>query len=155
LNHDSLQFHSHEPNPEPPDLNPTFRLTLPGGIEWLLTEEDLAKLPQSAVSGCYIVSTGHGTSGPFTFSGVTLYDLIGTYYDGPWREVEIVSADGFGSRVLAEELQMAQPTAPILLAIQIDGRPLTRNEGLVRLIVPFEREDALRQVKWISIIRVK
>jgi hypothetical protein len=31
---------------------------------------------------------------------------------------------------------------------------LTRAQGLVRLIVPHERDDALRQVKWVTRIIV-
>jgi hypothetical protein len=154
LNHDPLMPHSHEPNPEPPNLDPSIELSGPGDKEWQITPADLAELPQTAVDNCFIVSTGHGMSGPFTFGGVTLSEFISAYYDGIWREVEIVSADGFGSRVLAEELQPSQSPAPMLLATKIDGRPMSRKEGLVRLIVPSEKEDALRQVKWISVIRI-
>ena len=83
-----------------------------------------------------------------------LGELIAAYYNGPWRDVEILSADGFGNRVLAEEVQQANSAPPVLLATQIDGRPVTREEGLVRLIVPSERDDALRQVKWIGKITI-
>jgi hypothetical protein len=154
VNHDSLKPHSHDPNPEPPDHDPSFELKMPGGKEWRVTTADLATMPQMDVSGCYIVSTGHGISGPFTFSGVTLSQFISMYYDGTWREIEIVSADGFGNRVLAVEVQAGQSKAPIMLATHIDGRPMAREDGLVRLIVPFEKEDALRQVKWIAEIRI-
>lgn len=120
----------------------------------MLTPLDLAALPQTAVPDCYVVSTGHGTSGPFTFGGVTLAEFINAYYPKEWRRVEIVSADGFGNRVLAEEVQPDPSAPPILLAMHIDGQPLTREAGLVRLIVPTETDDALRQVKWISEIRI-
>ena len=154
MNQDPLQPHSHEPNPDPPDLNPTFRLILPGGNDRQITAADLTRLPQTTVTECFIVSTGHGTSGPFTFGGVALADLIAAYFNGAWDEAEIVSADGIGNRVLAEEVRPAAFEVPILLATQIDARPMTREEGLVRLIVPSERDDALRQVKWISVIRI-
>ena len=154
MNYDPFRPHSHDPNPDPPNFDPSFRLVIPGGDEWLLTPLNLSTLPQTAVPGCYIVSTGHGTSGPFTFGGVTLAEFIDTYYRKQWREVEVVSADGFGNRVLAAEVQQNQLAPPILLATHIDGRPLTRQEGAVRLIVPAETDDALRQVKWISEIRI-
>jgi hypothetical protein len=154
LNHDPLRPHSHEPNPVPPGNDPAFRLTVLGGSSWLLTPADLATLSQTAISNCYIVSTGHGSSGPFTFEGVTLGELVAAYFHGPWQDVEIISADGFGTRVLFKELQPGNSTPPILVATQIDGRPMTREEGLVRLIVPSEKDDALRQVKWISIVTV-
>lgn len=112
--HDPLQPVSHEPNPAPPSADPALHLAANGEPAWLITPADLATLPQTAVSDCLIVSTGHGTSGPFTFGGVTLHDLIAAYCGGPWREAEIVSADGFGNRVLAEEVvegsaEMADP----------------------------------------------
>jgi hypothetical protein len=152
---DPLQPHSHDPNLKPPSYDPAFRLILPGGSERPLTPDDLETLPQTAVPDCYIVSTGHGTSGPFTFGGVTLSALIDVYHHKPWQIAEIVSADDFGCRVLADEARPSQAKTPILLATHINGRPMTREEGLVRLIVPSEREDALRQVKWISVIRVR
>ena len=154
MEHDPLQPHSHEPNPDPPGPDPAFRLTLPDGRSWRVTPADLATLPQTAVAGCTIVSTGHGTSGPFTFGGVPFGELVSAYYDGPWHDAEIVSGDGFGNRVLAEELLPVDSAPPVILATQIDGRPLTRAEGLVRMIVPSERDDALRQVKWIAGITV-
>lgn len=98
---------------------------------------------------CFIISTGHGTSGPFAFTGVTLHDFAQVYITGEWAHVEVISGDGFGCRVWANE---AKET---LLAWGIDGRTLTRREGCVRLIVPSERDDALRQVKWVSEIRVR
>jgi hypothetical protein len=36
----------------------------------------------------------------------------------------------------------------------LDGAALTREQGLVRLIVPSERDDALRQVKWLATITI-
>lgn len=151
-NHDPLQPHAHDPNPEPPSTDETIRLMWPDGRVRHITVADLQTLPQTAVSGCTIVSTGHGTSGPFTFSGVTLQQFMEAYAPGDWSQIEMVSGDGFGSRVLATELSNPDPAGPILLALAIDGRALTRQEGLVRLVVPGERDDALRQVKWVAAI---
>jgi hypothetical protein len=150
--HDPLQPNSHEPNPEPPEGGPAFTLVLPDGSSYQVSPSDLAILPQTAVADCFIVSTGHGTSGPFAFSGVRLADLVGAYSDASWRDAAVVSADGFGNRVLAEEALAVN--RPIILATHIDGRPLARSDGLVRLIVPGEKDDALRQVKWIGRIIV-
>ena len=154
LNHDSQQPHNHDPNPEPPGDDPAFHLLVPSGVSWLLTPADLATLPQTAVADCYIVSTGHGSSGPFTFGGVALGELIAAYYHDLWHDAEIVSGDGFGNRVKFAEAQPGNSMPPILIATEIDGRPMTRDEGLVRLIVPAERDDALRQVKWIRGVTV-
>lgn len=154
---DPLRPHAHEPNPEPPSADPTILLSRPDGLEIHLTVPDLEALPYTTVANCYIVSTGHGTSGPFTFGGVRLLDLVEHYLPAgaAWDQVEVISADGFGNRIRAEELRRPHPAGPILLSYTLDGRSLTRREGLVRLIVPSEKDDALRQVKWVGQIRIQ
>ena len=153
--HDPLEPHSHDPNPEPPSPDPTFSLQLPGRKTVPVTVADLYALPTTRVPNCYIVSTGHGTSGPFTFAGVRLLDLVTHYASQPWSQVEVVSADGFGNRVYRQELENPDPAGAILLAHTLDGVPMTREQGLVRLIVPSEMDDALRQVKWVGRITVR
>ncbi|MEZ4660676.1 MAG: molybdopterin-dependent oxidoreductase [Caldilineaceae bacterium] len=155
--HDPLQPHSHDPNPEPPGADPTVRFEAPTGATAPITVTDLQALPQVALSDCYIVSTGHGASGPFTFGGPTLLSLVEARLgmDVAWSQVEVVSADGFGTRIARAELVNPTANRAIILACQLDGAALTRQQGLVRLIVPSERDDALRQVKWIEVVRVK
>lgn len=152
--HDPLQPHAHYPNANPPTADPDFTLELPDGRSYTITPAGLQRLPQTAVGDCYIVSTGHGTSGPFTFQGVTLLALVQHYTHSQWNQVEVISGDGFGCRVTAVELYAPDPAGPILLAHAVDNQPMTRAQGVVRLIVPGERDDALRQVKWIATIRV-
>lgn len=154
---DPLHPHSHDPNPEPPSGDTSFGLTLVNGRSYVLTLADLAQLPQTAVGNILIVSTGHGTSGPFTFHGVTLLDLLRSRMDvdaAPFT-VEVISADGFGNRVTSHELHTPDAAGTILLATGLDGRSLTRQQGAVRMIVPNEKDDALRQVKWVGQINVK
>jgi hypothetical protein len=148
--HDWFPPHSHDPNLTPPSADPTFVL-IAGDSEARLTPEDLNAMPQQTVANCYIVSTGHGTSGPFTFGGVVLSELLNRY-DAGWKAVDVISADGFRARITCDEAHA--PARSILLALTIDGRPMRREEGLVRLIVPGETDDALRQVKWVSQIRL-
>jgi len=154
---DPLRPHTHDPNPGPPSDDPAFIFSQPDGTETVITASRLESLPCTTVSGCYIVSTGHGTSGPFTFTGVTLLDLIQSQLPSQttWSQVEVVSADGFGNRIMAEELFNPDPAGPILLSFRLDGQALTREQGLVRLIVPSEKDDALRQVKWVGRITVR
>lgn len=152
LESDPLRPHAHDPNPDPPAGPATILLRLPTLHRQLITLATLARLPQTAVPECTIVSTGHGASGPFTFGGVTLADLLAAYPSGLFTSVEVISADGFGARVLARELGNGE--RPILLATRVDGRALTLGEGLIRLIVPAENDDALRQVKWVRRIAV-
>lgn len=152
---DPLRPHQHEPNPEPPSVDPAFEFNGPGGIKKQISVDDLARLPQTHVSDCHIVSTGHGTSGPFTFTGVTLLEFVQSQLpkNTVWSQVEVVSADGFGNRVLADELHR-EISRPIILAHTLDGQKMSRRQGLVRLIVPSETDDALRQVKWVGCVSV-
>jgi len=149
--YDPLRPHSHDPNLQPPSDDPAFAFVAPDGAETVVTVADLEALPQTDVSDCYIVSTGHGTSGPFTFGGVRLLDLVQHQLapDTGWSQVEVISADGFGNRVTAGELLRSNPR-PIVLGIAIDGQAMNREQGLVRMIVPSETDDALRQVKWVG-----
>jgi DMSO/TMAO reductase YedYZ molybdopterin-dependent catalytic subunit len=153
---DPLRPHSHEPNPEPPTADPTIRLVTPDGHEIAVTVEKLQeRYTAVTLPDCYIVSTGHGTSGPFAFTGVRLLDLVQRYAQDSWSQLEVISADGFGNRVEVAELYQPLPARPILLAYAVDGEPLTRNQGLVRMIVPSETDDALRQVKWVEVVRAR
>lgn len=154
---DPLRPHTHEPNLAPPSDNPDFVFMGPDGNEKTITVLDLEHLPQMSVFDCYIVSTGHGTSGPFTFAGVALLDFIHSRLgDGAtWSQVEVISADGFGNRIMRDELLNPDPAGPVLLSIVLDGQAMTREQGLVRMIVPSEKDDALRQVKWVGRIVVK
>lgn len=151
-----LHTHVHEPNPVPPSGEPVFVVALPDREEISVGVADLDRLTPCEVRNCYIVSTGHGTSRPFTFGGVRLADFVDAYLpsSAAWRELDLVSADGFGNRVLAEELGADEGDRPTLLATTLDGRPMSREQGLLRLIVPGETDDALRQVKWIRRIDI-
>jgi hypothetical protein len=153
--HDPLRPHRHDPNPEPPSADPDFTFTWPGGSA-RLSPEDLRRLPSLTLSGCYIVSTGHGTTGPFAFTGVPLLELVEHYLapHTPWEQVAVISGDGFGARLTRQELTALPASRPALLAYALDSQPLTRTQGLVRLIEPNESDDALRQVKWIAEIRI-
>ena len=155
--HDPLQPHAHDPNPDPPSHDSAFVFVQPDGKQTQVTVENLQSLPFTSIPNCYIVSTGHGTSGPFTFGGVTLLDFIQSQLspDIAWSQVEVISADGFGNRVFAEELLEPDPAGPALLSLTIDNQAMTRRQGLVRMIVPSEKNDALRQVKWVGKIVVK
>jgi DMSO/TMAO reductase YedYZ molybdopterin-dependent catalytic subunit len=153
--YDPLRPHTHDPNPSPPSDDADFVLVLPDGRSTTITVDDLRALPETTLSDCYIVSTGHGTSGPFTFTGTRLFDLIQAHTTSNWSQVEVISADGFGNRVMADELHHSGPAGPILLAYAIEGQAMTRQQGLVRMIVRSEEDDALRQVKWIGQIRIR
>lgn len=154
---DWVHGHPHEPNPAPPSDDATITLVLPDGQTHRLTVEALRALPFTAVPGCFIVSTGHGTSGPFTFGGVTLHALLSAFLPvgASWQCVDVVSGDGFGARLQREEVLDDAGGQPVLLAYMLDGEPLTRRAGLVRLIAPAETDDALKQVKWVARIVVK
>ena len=154
MNEDPLRPHVHDPNLVVPEGNGSFVLILENGRPQNITVADLQQLPFTEVPKCFIVSTGHGTSGPFAFGGVTLLDFMDHYVSGEWHEVEVVSVDGFGNRVYAQEILHPDKAGPVVLSYTIDGNQMTRDAGLVRMIVPNEEDDALRQVKWVGKIRV-
>ncbi|HMN29383.1 MAG TPA: hypothetical protein PKE45_14635, partial [Caldilineaceae bacterium] len=101
-----LHGHAHEPNPAAPTTTTAFTLAQPAMLPRTLDVADLLALPATTISDCYIVSTGHGTSGPFCFTGVRLCDLLEHLIgqSTPWNQVDVVSADGFGTRILRNEL---------------------------------------------------
>lgn len=154
MHEDPLRPHSHDPNPAPPSAQADFGLTLPDGRQQTITPADLAALPAVTVADCFIVSTGHGTSGPFAFTGPRLLDFVEHFWEKSWDQVEVISGDGFGTRIVRGELADPGVTRPIILAVAMDRAPLTRGQGLVRLIVPSETDDALRQVKWVGQINI-
>lgn len=152
--HDPLRPHRHDPNPATPTGDGSFVVHTPQGMR-TFSLADLQQYPAVTLTNCYIVSTGHGTSGPFRFTGVPLLSLIAQMMgQADWRTVAVVSADGFGARLYRHEVEALPSTRPALLAYAIDDQPLTRRQGLVRLIEPNETDDALRQVKWIARIEI-
>lgn len=152
-----LHRHEHEPNPEPPPGGAAFAVQLAEQPARLFTVATLRSLPFTTIHDCYIVSTGHGTSGPFSFGGVRLSDLLAAVLPAgaTWEYADVISSDGFGTRLTPAELAAAPAERPPLLAYTIDGAPLTRQAGLVRLVVPTETDDALKQVKWIARIEIR
>jgi len=140
--------HAHEPNPAPPSPETYFTVQLPNGHISTWNVADLQQLPLTTVADCIIVSTGHGTSGPFTFAGVHLQDFLTHVLGqkGTWQQVDVISNDGFGTRLTVSDLAQESVERPSLLVYTLNGQPLTRAQGLVRLIVPTETHDALRQV---------
>jgi len=148
--------HAHEPNPAPPSPDTAFLVRLPNGKTLSWDVVDLLALSPTTVATCYIVSTGHSTSGPFTFTGVRLHDFLTQLLPvgEVWHTVDVISNDGFGTRLTRTDLLQEPAQRPALLAYTLDGQPLTRAQGLLRLIVPTETDDALRQVKWVAQIVV-
>jgi DMSO/TMAO reductase YedYZ molybdopterin-dependent catalytic subunit len=147
-----LNAHSHDPNPVAPPGEGEFTLAF-SGIEVHITLAGLRQLPFTEVADCYIVSTGHGRSGPFRFGGVCLADFLAAHLEDSARVafVDFISADGYGTRL--EGALLASSPQP-LLAWQVDGAPMRRAQGLVRLVVPGEADDALHQVKWLARVEV-
>ena len=153
---DPLQPHSHDNNLTPPDYDPTLILTVPDGDEISISLVDLmVEYPESTIPA-YQYMTDHGMHGPYRLDGVRLIDLINAHIkpDTRYSSVEVVSADGFGNRILPDELVDVSPAGPILLCYRSNGEPLGRRHGLVRLVVPSETDNALRQIKWVRRIVV-
>lgn len=149
-----LHGHPHEPNLVTPAGDGSFLLVTPAGEE-LISPTALRTLPQTTITQCMIVSTGHGASGPFSFAGIPLAEVVEASMARAnsryaWESVDVIGADGFGARLTRGEMDSAPADRPVLLALTLDGSPLQRAAGLVRLIVPAEVHDALKQIKWVA-----
>jgi len=148
---DPLTPHAHSNNTIPPDSDTRLTLVFADASKKMVTLESLKQdYPVTRYSYTYV--TDHGVHGPYILTGVTLLDLLVEAPDD-WSELEVLSADGFGNRLLRSELLDTEK--PAMLYYRSDARMLTRQNGLVRLVVPSETDNALRQVKWVREIRVK
>lgn len=149
---DPLRPHSHDNNvivPKPYAHNPQITI-MTDGIKRTFTLSDLHSLPQTTLS--YTYTTDHGRHGPYQLSGVSVADLFSQLDVNRFTEIEVISADGFGNRIDAAELDTAD--IPILLCTTSDDQQLTAESGLIRLVVPTETDNALRQIKWVEQIRL-
>lgn len=155
MHDDPLQPHSHENNVEPPSADSSIIFVTPDGAQRTFTVADLLALRQTNLPA-YTIATDHGDHGPYRLGGVALIDLVQEVISAetPWSQVEVISGDGFGNRIFAHELHTPTAHGPILLCLTSNGRPLSRAHGLVRLIVPSEIDNALRQIKWVRTIRI-
>lgn len=151
MSEDPLQPHSHDNNVLPPGDDASIALFLPDGSQQQISLEALRQLPRTSFA--YEYHTDHGVHGPYQLVGVSLRDLIEGSWSERWRQVEVLSADDFGNRIFADEV-LSDEGDPILLSYESDGVALRREHGLVRLVVPSETDNALRQVKWVAKIRV-
>ncbi len=150
MGHSESSPRSHIPHSHPPGKNPSLRITVPGMESICLGIDALSALPALEQTDCYIVSTGHGTSGPFRFAGPTLAALASRCGIAEFESVRVTSGDRFFTILTAQEVALSHPGSAVMLALYLDGHPLTREQGLVRLIVPTEKRDALKQIKWVS-----
>ncbi len=152
---DPLNAHSHDNNTILPDYDCIISLLLPDQTRVLINLERLAtSYPQSVIAN-YRYTTDHGPHGPYRLGGVALSDLIRVECPKHllWSQAEVVSADGYGNRILAHELNETAAD-PILLCTHSNDQPVTLKQGLIRLVVPSETDNALRQIKWVQTIRL-
>lgn len=150
-----LPPHSHDPLQDPPGEDASLQVQGPGTGSIYMDVKRLKGLPAIEQPGCFIVSTGHGTSGPFVFTGPTLATLACHCGIQHYNYVKVSSGDGFFTFLTQREVQVSLLGRSAMLALEKDGQALSRAQGLVRLVVPTERNDALKQVKWISQIEFK
>ena len=150
MTHDPLRPHSHDNNVIIPDDPVTLLLTIGDLTLHEISLEALARYPQSSL--IYRYTTDHGPQGPYTLSGVALEDIIPAGFTESLHEVEAISADGFGNRI--DSAEIFDRDKRILLCTHSDGEPLSRQHGLIRLVVPSETDNALRQIKWVKTIRL-
>lgn len=148
-----LDAHGHDPNPQAPPGNGAFLFTA-GNVQQRIDLNFLQALKFTEIAGCHIISTGHGRSGAFRFGGVLVAEFLASLLSTSAQivEADFEGADSYGTRLDAAMLHASHGP---LLAYTLDGAPMQRAQGLVRLIVPGEEDDALRQVKWLATVVVR
>ena len=147
--------HHHNNIAVPENYEGGLDLVLPDGTVRLLSLTALRSNYPTADIPAYRYTTDHGQHGPYRLTGVALRDLLAAELSPQtdWEQAEVISVDGYGNRVWASET--ADLThGPILLCWLCDGRELTPQQGRIRLVVPSETDNALRQIKWVKTIRV-
>lgn len=153
-----VHAHSHEPNLVAPGGDGSLLLQLPEGSERQLTVTDLAALPSCARSGRL----------PDCQHGARHLRPICLWWRRPRQPAGRPAADrgGLASSQRLERRRFRHPAHPRRpgccqrrtadpagLSLRRQTAP-PRARGLVRLVVPAEVDDALRQVKWVSHIRL-
>jgi DMSO/TMAO reductase YedYZ molybdopterin-dependent catalytic subunit len=122
-----------------------------------LTTAELAKLPRRTVR-----ASDHGKP-PATYEGTPLAEVLrraGLTLGRDLRGARLTSyvlveaADGYRVVFALPELDSAFTDKVVLLADQVDGRPLPPDAGPLRLVVPDEKRAArwVRQVKAVQVV---
>ncbi len=137
---------------DPPDDITAITVTLPDGSQQTIDVADLAQMKRSAVSYSFV--TDHGVHGPYRLGGVALSDLLTAVLpaDMEFGRVSVISADDFATTFDKDDLRPND--TPMLLCDSSDDQQLTRQRGLIRLVVPADHDDALRQIKWVRTIAI-
>lgn len=139
----------HHNNTTIPETNSEIFLEFADGESTLSLEELKNKYPQSVIEA-YTYVTNHGVYGPYRLEGVSLLDLIPETFSN-WSEVEVISADNFANTLSKAELIAAKE--PAMLYYLSDGKSLDSKHGPIRLVVPSETDNAIRQIKWVKQIK--
>lgn len=142
-----------------------------GGSSRVFSLAELARLPRATVT-----ATQHGTT--HRYEGVPLAELLGRA--GAWpagsaadgahgaggslrgaalaRYVVVTASDGYRAVLALAELDSATVATarggPVVLADQMDGRPLAAADGPLRLVVPGDLRPA-RSVRGVVRIEVR
>ena len=117
---------------------------------------DLKGLKQAEVN-----ATDHGGQ-QRVYKGVSLFDILtaagvtlGSQLRGKnlLKYVEVRAADGYEVIFALPEIDPEFTTQTILLAFEVDGKPLPKGEGPFRMVVPNDKKHA-RWIREITTIRV-
>lgn len=136
---------------------PLLRVEMDGGKSYELKAADLAKLPRREVKG----RTHDGA--PANFSGVELREVLklaGMKFGEEGKKTNLTSylvieaADNYRAVFAMLELEPDFTDKIILLADAREGKPLSKEEGKLRLVVPDEKKQA-RWVRQISVVKVQ
>lgn len=137
-----------------------LRVETESGKIFELKTADLAKLPRREVKG----KTHSGKES--SFSGVDLREVLklaGVKFGDEGKKINLISylvveaADKYKAIFAMIELENDFTDKIVLLADSSDGKPLSKDEGKLRLVVPDEKKQArwIRQVIALKVQVVK
>lgn len=133
-------------------LSPTYRLTLAhGGHAIELSRDDLAAMPQHTYELPIACVEGWSASGAWT--GVRVRDLLALVGASPGMDVEVSSLQQHGGYRRTTLPANFADNPSTLLALQLDGEPLSIDHGYpCRLIAP--NRPGVLQTKWVGRLEV-
>jgi precorrin-4 methylase len=130
------------------------RISISGGSEHPITVFDLVHLPRTSVT-MNIVGDGKGFHGRSIYTGTPLTELLAALGVAPDLQsiLVVTSPDGYQSSVSWGELSLSPQGQRIIIADEMDGKPLEKN-GKFTMVLPDDLA-ADRDVKAVSKIEIR
>lgn len=145
-------------------VRPSESLTLIDcdGTKVTLSFDELCKMPQDLEERCVCAGESAGFVGIFDYSGVRLSHILEkakasvNCRDNKRENLYVVFKGTDGYQVIASwtELTTTSDGKRVLVALEKDSKPLSEDEGKMRLVLPGDKWVG-RSVKWLETIEIR